>query len=58
MSRLRRDPATRRRVRAMPRVRVHALRMMFGVARGFQWKRSDLYTRVAAGSVEGGLKEI
>jgi hypothetical protein len=43
---------------AMPRVRVLAVRMTVLAARAFQWKRSELNSRLAGESVEGALESI
>jgi len=42
----------------MCRLRVLAMRMSPRRTRVFQWKRSDLYSRMGDRPVEGGLKEI
>src|SRR5207244_9232050 len=58
MSGMRRAPPTCRRLRSMCRVRVFEMRMIADGTRPFQWKRSELNSRVRSGPVEGGLKEI
>src|SRR5438309_8493033 len=58
LSRMRREPFPRGRLRAMPRVRLLALRVRRSDPFGFQWKRSDLNSRIDLASVEGRLKGI
>src|SRR6266550_4760065 len=58
VSRVRREPVPRGRLRAMPRVRLLTLRVRRSDPFGFQWKRSDLNSRIDLASVEGRLKGI
>src|SRR3989449_8215946 len=58
VSRMPRGPPARGRLHSMWCVRVLAMRVNLRDARLFQWKRSDLNSRLRDGPVEGGLKEI
>src|SRR2546421_5113322 len=58
VSRVRGEPLPRGRLRAMPRVRLLALRVRRSDPFGFQWKRSDLNSRIGLASVEGSRKGI
>src|SRR5256885_9665994 len=58
MSGVRREPLACGRMCAMPRVRLLALRVIRRDPQGFQWKRSDLNSRIVLASVEGRLKSI
>src|SRR5207302_10876335 len=52
VSRVRREPLLRGRLRAMSKVRLLALRVRRPDPFGFQWKRSDLNSRIGLASVE------
>jgi len=58
VSRVRRESLPRGRLRAMPSVRLLALRVRRSDPVEFQWKRSDLNSRIDLASVEGSRKGI